>query len=337
MAPRDSLQEPSLWALRKTLMPSSDSLNSAPASEPPALDEIGKTLARAGRAYNSSRYQLAATELPGILDAAQVAVSHYDGDDELTALRYLAQAYRLAGAVLIYLRHEDLGYWSVMKAKETSSRAGSEILDATATGVLSWYLLRQRRFDEAEEIAVRAAENIEPSMTKATPQHLSVWGTLLLRGSSAASRNNRPDTSHELIQLARMAAVRVETDRIDYGPHAWISFGPTVVETASVENTLIGGDPSLALHLARSVRPSKKMSSGRWSRHLLTVAEAQVSTHNYPGATRTLVSIRKSAPEWLRNQRTAHSLVGTLLDATGVRTAKSSGLSEMADFMDLRP
>src|SRR4030095_9395629 len=100
---------------------------------------------------------------------------------------------------------------------------------------------------------------------------------------------------------------------------------------------LVGGDPVLALRIGRRVRRTENLQLDSWARHLLIMGYAQTSTRDYATAIETMKSIRRLAPEWIKNHRVAHDVVIRLLDATTVRRAKSSGLAEWAACMDVKP
>ncbi|WP_250292769.1 helix-turn-helix domain-containing protein [Frankia sp. CiP1_Cm_nod2] len=292
----------------------------------------------AARLYNDSRLNEAVTELPAVLTAARAAAAEDDESDGMEANRLLASAYIIAGSVLIQLRYEDLAYGALRQAGETAEMVGDDVIRGSTASYLAWIFLRQGRFADAENTAVQMAEEIEPSLTRSTPAHISVWGRLLVRASACAARNNRPERARDLLNLARSAAVRVERDRLDYGEY-FASFGPTTVATMEVEMAMTIGDAAraLALALARNVPPTTHIPQSTWSRHLLAVAEAQTAVREYNAAIQTVGQLQGTAPEWLRNQRLAHQIVRDLLDAATVRRARKVGLAGLAASMGVRP
>ena len=64
---------------------------------------------------------------------------------------------------------------------------------------------------------------------------------------------------------------------------------------------------------------------------------ARTATHDYAKSIETLKEIRQLAPEWLRNHRIAHDVVIRLLGKVSSRRAKSSGLADLATFMEVTP
>ncbi|MCK1823826.1 hypothetical protein MTQ10_30705 [Streptomyces sp. XM83C] len=53
------------------------------------------------------------------------------------------------------------------------------------------------RLDEAEQVAARSMDSVEPKITGAEPDHYAVWGGLAMEAAAAAARNNRPDEAKE--------------------------------------------------------------------------------------------------------------------------------------------
>jgi transcriptional regulator with XRE-family HTH domain len=328
----DDIVDINLWDLRKVLVPATEKQD-IPAPEEPDLAALATQLSTAARAFYAVDYGRTAGDLPNLIESAQAAVDYYRGqDEEAEALRYLAQAYRITASFLMNLRQDDLAYWSVMQSKRAASRAGDDLLDAEATAIFSRYLLRQARFDDSENVARRSAEAVEPAMMSASPRHMATWGTLLLRASAAAVRNNKYEAANDLLGLARMAASRTEV-----AVSSRISFGPTVVGAIAVENALISGDAELALRVAGGIQKSRNEPVHRWSRHLLTVAQAELAMRNYDKAIAAMKEVNASAPEWLRHQHLGHQLMVDLLDTVTVRRAKESGLVTIATSMQIRP
>ncbi|WP_322750880.1 MULTISPECIES: helix-turn-helix transcriptional regulator [unclassified Frankia] len=324
----------SLVALRRILAPAPGAPSSV--DDLPTLDDLKASITAVGRTGLHCRYTDTLAELPPLISSAQAAADHYQGQDGLGAQHLLARAYLTTGTVLAQFRHEDLAYDAIVRAITAAQQAGDPILHASGIYHLGWIFIRQGRFDDAEDVTVRAAEAIEPSISRSSPAHIAIWGRLLVEASAAAARNNRAAASRDLLTLARSAAARLAHDRFDYDQH-WSSFGPTTVAAIEVENAMTTGDADHAVHLARNVPASDHIQLVTRMRHLLTVAEASVATRNYETSVKTLQTVRDAAPEWLKNQRLARHVVRDLLDATSIRRAKNVGLAELADYIGVRP
>ncbi|MBX6391274.1 MAG: helix-turn-helix transcriptional regulator, partial [Frankia sp.] len=239
-----------LLPLRRVLEPAPPGIG--PSASPASIDALRIVTQDAARLYNDSRLSEAVTELPAMLSTAQATVEECDESERMTATRLLAFAYIITGSVLIQLRHEDLAYSAIHQAAIAAGSVGDDIIRGSTASYLAWIFLRQGRFAEAEETAMRMAEEIEPSLTRSSPAHISVWGRLLVRASACAGRNNQPERARDLLRLARSAAASVERDRLDYGEY-FASFGPTTVAAMEVEMAMVTGDAAKALTLASDV------------------------------------------------------------------------------------
>jgi hypothetical protein len=208
-----------------------------------------------------------------------------------------------------------------------------------AAGVISecWLFIRQGRFPDAERLAGDLTARIEPRMSEATSEELAAWGWLLLRGSAAAVRDNRPDRSREFLHLAEVAAVRRDGQprRTANGYHQyWSTFDVPTVRMKTAEALMIDGDARGALRVAEGVpAPERIGRSDNYSRHLLDVAGAHAALRNYQDATDILSGLRSTAPDWLRHQRRAGDLVSGLVSARRRRIGRD--LRELAAFFEL--
>ncbi|GLW72113.1 hypothetical protein Kpho02_44120 [Kitasatospora phosalacinea] len=300
------------------------------AQDAPTITGVRASVREGNRLYQGDDYAATLGALPSVLtEAAQVA-ELAEGEARLAALEVQAQAYQLAGSTLIHLRHDDLAYQALSRAIDLAERSGNQVLGASAVVSLCWLLLRQRRFDEAEDVAVATADAIEPSFRHSTASHLGTWGWLLLRGSAAAVRNNRTPEADEMLRQAKAAAVLVGRDVIDYHEY-WTTFGPNTVAMKEVENAMVLREYGKALQLSGQVTAPARSTSNNRNRHLLDLAAAHTEQRDYAPATDILMGIKQAAPEWLRYQRYARDIATTLV--TRRKRGLSPQLVELADFL----
>jgi hypothetical protein len=76
------------------------------------------------------------------------------------------------------------------------------LLAAVLKGGVSWQLLVSGRFLDAERVAVRAAESIEPH-GDVPAQALSVYGSLLVQVANAAARDRRSTIVGDFLEIGR--------------------------------------------------------------------------------------------------------------------------------------
>lgn len=141
-----------------------------------------------------------------------------------------------------------------------------------------------------------------------------MWGGLLVSAAVAASRAEQVDEADELMQLARVAAVRLGDDptavRMDY--HR--PFGMPIVLQPSVDIAASTDRPALALDLARTMPADAAMPTATRARFLADVAYAQMALGKDAEAVETLLKIEREAPTFLRYQPYPRSIVRELLE-----------------------
>ena len=138
---------------------------------------------------------------------------------------------------------------------DAARRAGDDVAAAAVVCTENWLLTGQARLDDAERMALAAAEAIEPSFANSSRLHVGVWGWLNLGVAAAAVRNNRPDVAEDAMRRARAAAqvsAGVESPDI----YHWAYFDSAVAAMRDVELAMVTGDAGKALqHAAKRPAP----------------------------------------------------------------------------------
>lgn len=278
------------------------------------LGKIDNEVSNTERNYRADRYDDVADALPRILHSAHRAVAEV-GNGE--AHRVRARALQMAGRYLTQVRQLDLALTALRASIRDAADAGDRTLAAVSINGQGWALLRQGRLEEAEQLCVVTADQIEPRVSTATADELAAWGNLLFRASAAAIRNNHHGRARDLLRVAASAASALGREH-----ESWATFGPMTVALKSAEYDLIAGKPDLTLRAAErlpDVSEVGKVTPLNWNRHLLDRAEAMVMTRDVEGATGVLTDVHERAPEWLRRQQQAYRIV---TDIVGERPKK---------------
>ncbi|KPM54857.1 transcriptional regulator [Frankia sp. R43] len=286
--------------------------------------------------YRADDFEAVAAMLPGMIRQSHSLVNRAADEERATLLRLRAEIFQLAGLFLTQVRQYDLAYAAIRDAINDATAVGDNLTAAFGAISQAWLFIRQGRFVDAESLAGDIASKIEPRMSTATDEDLSAWGWLLLRGSAAAIRNNRQDSSDEFLSLADVAASRVSAARApDHHNQYLTTFGPAVVAMKRAESMMVMGDARGVLRLAENIpHPrSGRRRSDNLSRHLLDVAAAHTDLRDYRDATDVLVQLRKNSPEWLRHQRKAKDILLILLRSR--KRSLSQELRDLADFLDV--
>ncbi|GGX77541.1 helix-turn-helix domain-containing protein [Streptomyces hiroshimensis] len=307
----------------------------------PDLEALLDLVRRGSAAYDSDRFGSVATTLPQIISDANSAVSYYDhGGEHEKALSARAEAYLLGGRYLTQVRQYDLAYHALSGSIRDAQEVNDTNTAAYAIVIMSWLLLRQGRFDDAENLAVETADHIEPRISKASPERLAVWGWLALQAAAAAVRNNREDHATGARRIAASAASALGTKSAD-ARHRYGRFDLKVAAMKGLEDELIkeGGDPYRVIEESTgraplSDRSMKALSvpetDKEWNRHRLTVATAYSKTGDHESAMERLTAIEYANGEWLRHQRTATDVMESI-----ARKRKRTLTGEMRRMMSL--
>jgi hypothetical protein len=285
--------------------------------EPTALPRLWARVRRGWRAYWSGEFVALAQLLPGVIADGRAT----QADLGPAVAGPLAQSYQMASCLLGHLGREDLAAVAAERGIVAAMSGDDQLQWATLHGTYSWTLLMQARHDEAEQLALQTANLIEPRFSSASPEHLTVWGGLVLWAMAAAVEGGRGQAAVDYISLARVGSARLDHDRHDYE----VNFGPTQVamQTTYVHASL--GQPGKALAAAKDVR-REDLYPISYGRHLLDVAQAHTDARQLDRAVAILMEARNIAPVWFRHQAPARSLVGSLAER---QTRLSPALREL--------
>ena len=275
-----------------------------PSGEPTPVNDLRGLVGTAWGDYWAGRFTRLAATLPGLLAQARIA----QGDLGAQASALLAQSYQLVACLLVHLGKDDLAALAAERGINAAAAGDDELQWATVHGTFAWTLLHQGRTEASERHALWVAERIEPSIPRATPEHLTVWGGVVLWAMAAAVAGGRRDAAVDHIGLARSAAGRFENDRHDYNTN----FGPTQLAMQATHAYAVLGEPAKALKAADGVRRDDLFTIS-YGRHLVDVAQANVDAGDLRAAERTLLEADGLSSEWFRHQGPARSLVGELV------------------------
>ena len=270
---------------------------------PEPVTERGLTdaLLAAVKLYHDNQYNQLARVLPGLLT---------DGEDAPPLLR--SRILQLAGSIMVQTRQLDPARIALDRSVTDAETTGSVLDAASAVITMCWLLLLDQQFGQVRALAAQWADRVEPRLSAATVREMSVWGWLLLRGSAAAIRDNRPGEAADMMRLAEAAAVATGRERGGYQMY-WTTFGPATVAMKRVENAVVDGRPDIALRLARHVPPDLRPTSDNRNRHLLDVSAAHLELRHYDDAFGILHALKGDAGPWLAEQRMARDLLAQII------------------------
>lgn len=284
------------------------------------IDAVG----HATSLYWSGGYSALSGVLPMLLRDGRMVARDAVGPDAERVHGRLALAYQLAASLSTQAGHTSWAFEAVTKQLAAAERASDPLMSGMGVSTLSWVLLRQGRWEEAQRVAERKADSLEPSFRKAMPNHLAVYGNLLIAAAVPAARRDQHDEAAEFLNLAETAATRCGPIR-SYGS----AFSVTDVRTQAVNVALAGQQPrpADALTLAARVDLSTISRPVHAASHRVDVAHAQYAVGDGDGALATLLEVEAVQPEWIRFQTLAAATVKEMLEAERRRNTPLRGLA----------
>jgi transcriptional regulator with XRE-family HTH domain len=289
-------------------------------TEVASLDQLALSAHDAWRQYVDGRHDHLLDDLPNLLVDARRFVHASRGDNKAAGQRILSTAYRLGAGLAGRFQLDDLAWISADRALKSARHSDNpDVQTAISLRYLAWTLVRQGRNDQAEQIAVRAAEHIEPRAPRRDPIRAAVFGNLLFNGAAAAVRSGNGERAADLMGSAQAAA---EQSGRDTASEAAI-FGPRVTAIQAVENAWRLGDPETALRLAEDVPGSADKVPPFWEAgHHLHVAAAATELRRDRQALVHLSQACALAPDWVRHQPVGARTAWTLVDRAPHHRAK---------------
>lgn len=289
--------------------------------EAPTPEAWAADVKAATTAYWQGEYTRLSGMLPLLLrDGRAVAREH----ETQPVFRKLALAYQLAASLSAQAGHCDWAFTAVEKQLAAAQRASDPLMEAMAVSTLSWVLLRQGRWEQAQAIAERKADAIEPSVRRASGAHLAVYGNLLVAAATPAARRDRRDDAMQLLTVAEAVATRSGPVRA-YGS----AFSAVDVRTQKVNIALAGtdGEPAEALRISREIDIAQISRPIHSARYRIDVAHAKYQIGDHGGALETLLDVERDQPQWVRLQARATATVREMLAAENRRNTSLRGFA----------
>ncbi|MEV7090491.1 helix-turn-helix transcriptional regulator [Streptomyces sp. NPDC093085] len=289
--------------------------------DPPDADEWTAAVKAATTHYWAGDYSTLAGTLPILLRDGRAVARQTESE---RVWQQLALAYQLAASLSTQAGHPDWAFAAVEKQLAAAQRASDPLMEGMGISTLSWVLLRQGRWEQAQNVAERKADALEPSFRRATPAQLAVYGNLLVAAATPAARRDRREEAFTLLNLAESAATRSGPVRA-YGS----AFSVVDVRTQQVNVALAGRepDPAEALNLSGGVTVDHITRPVHSAAYRVDVAQAQYQTGDGEGALETLLAVEEDQPEWIRFQTLATTTVREMLESERRRNTPLRGLA----------
>jgi hypothetical protein len=179
-------------------------------------------------------------------------------------------------------------------------------------------------YGAATTMAGSYAQRLAAEVRNPSPESLSVYGSLLLRGALAGANAEDRNGSTTLLDEAGQAGSRLGSD---YN-HRWTAFGPANVMLHRIHVAVRPGDAGSAINYARRVNLDQLTVTERKASFFVDTAQAFGQWGKHEKAYHALRAAEKLAPQEVRSRPAVRRLVGDLL-ATAPPTVRPH-LSEFA-------
>ncbi|MCA1672820.1 MAG: helix-turn-helix domain-containing protein [Actinobacteria bacterium] len=317
----DAAPDAGVVTLRRAVTDVADLLGDVE-GEPLSLRDAERSVTYLWGAYWSGKYDQLTGLFPQALIGLRATLHAADVSTRPKAAEWLAWGYWVAASTLTHLLEPDAAFMAIRRAVELAEGAEDPLLAAALKGSVSWQLMVGGRFLEAEQVAVRTAESIEPHSDVTAP-HLSAYGSLLVTAATAAARDNRRAAAGDFLGSATEVAHRVGADRTDYET----PFGPSQVAMQTVDVCVVTEDYPAALDAASRMPPNPGLPLAARCRHLTDRACIHANLGQDEKALALLLTVEGMGPDWIRHQSLVRAVTRDLLDA---ERARSTLLRELA-------
>jgi transcriptional regulator with XRE-family HTH domain len=230
-------------------------------------------------------------------------------DERREAQRISADLYFLLRTFTKRIGRTDLSLLAADRGVLAAEAADDPVRIAAAKWNLGHILLAQGEADGAEEVAMRAIDELRVEGADNDRDAIGMSGALWLVSAVAAVRNNDPWTARDRLREKARPAGRAtgETNVM------WTVFGPTNVALHALSVEMEMGEAGEALRLADDIDISATPSLERKTTFALEVARCYEQRRDDPGVFLHLVNAEASGPEDMRYNSLARDLVHGLL------------------------
>lgn len=301
----------------------------AVATEPACVAELTRQVGTAWRLRQRASYDALGRVLPTLLTQAEVRAAGAAEDAE-RAGRVVVHGYNVASSLLRKLGDAHLALVAADRAVRTARALGDPVLVAAALHRLANVLLHAGRATETRDVAVQAADLVEPGKMR-TPRGLAMWGAVLLTAAVAAARAGDDPAAWQLMGEARTASRLLGADFADI----YAIFGPTNVAIHGVQVAVELQNGADAIRRARQVDPNRLPASllERRCQFLIDVAHGHVLEGADASAVALVLRADHIAPQEVRFSTEVASLTRVMLARE--RRGATPGLRALAERIGL--
>lgn len=289
--------------------------------EPPSCEELQAAVTGCWELYWAGKYGAAGAMAGPLLSAAAARLHAQPVGMQAEAAGLLSDAYRIAAYTANLLGARDLAYAAIGHAHVAAERAADDLRVALVGSGRAWVYLRDARLAEALSLAEKAANDIEPRFSTATPVQLTVYGSHVNFAAVVASRMGNKERAADFLSQSNGIGARMGAEVRAHGT----LFGPVSAVTQAVGINVALGQTGKALTLIKSIHDVEPLTEAAQNRYAMDKAMAQADAKQWDESLDTLEKTLRAAPDWARHQalpRVIADKVGTASTAKLRRVAK---------------
>ena len=261
--------------------------------EPPGIPALTLSVTCARARYQACCYAELIARLPGLLAQLDAACAALDSDNKLRAYALAADAYHLAAGILLKTGDHGLAHLATDRSMTAALASQDPLTVAASARIVTHTLASSGHLPAAIATARNHSQRLDRQTGTHTPESLSVYGSVLLRGALAAAQHDDRATAHEMLAEAAGAARRLGTDANLRGT----AFGPVNTQMHQVNVAVTLGDAGTALDLARQIDLRAVTVTERKASLLIDVARAFFQWGKYEQARAALRAAEDTAPQ----------------------------------------
>jgi hypothetical protein len=294
-----------------------------------SISAVRQEIAEGWSLYHAADFATLTAVLPGIVADARLFASVGTPEQKAAGSAALGKALQLAGHLAIRLGKTDLALSALEKAAGAAEDSGDPLLGPMLFNSVAWAYQRQNRLDDAEELAVTAADTVERGKLDSAAK-VRVWGGLVMSGATSAARMGNYEEARDMMVTAEAGAGRLATLPPPEGDARMLSvFSKSSVRIERIRLAVQHARPEDALKLAKGIRLSSDIPPSWRTWLLLDVARAYADMGDTGSAVRTLETLRRAAPLWMRQ----HTLAVAIVTDLWAGPARPPGLRKLAEYL----
>ncbi|WP_381796427.1 helix-turn-helix domain-containing protein [Streptomyces niveus] len=320
---------PRLVAVRRAIMPPLWGPPPPPVGPDFSLERLREQIADGWSQYHAAEFDVVMKALPDLISEARSASVSGTDEERKAGFAALGKVLQLGGHVAIRMGTTDLALTSLERAIDAAGQSSDPLLLPMIVNSTAWAYQRQGRLDDALYVANRAADDMKAAGHTDTADGLKVWGALTMSAATSAARSRDYDRAASMMETAEMEAARVSKLPAGDDNRMVSVFSPSSVRIERVRLAVQYGHPEDALALAKGMRLSKDTPPSWRTWLLLDVARAHTDIGDAAGAVKTLESLKRVAPEWVRHHTLAVAIVRDLWSLPN----HPQGLRPLAEFL----